>query len=112
MAGQCVCFSPARGLEVMISVHANDERTGLAEGYDADVVLFDPTETFVVRAADSFSGQSYTPFEGHELTGRVKTTFVRGHKVYDHGQIVGTPIGRYVKRPTMTPGNSYREAQR
>lgn len=102
---ELVCWNPAQRFGLLT-------KGDIAEGYDADVVLFDPTETFVVRAADSFSGQGYTPFEGHELTGRVKTTFVRGHKVYDHGQIIGTPIGRYVKRPTMAPGSSYREEQR
>lgn len=50
----------------------------IAIGYDADLVLLDPNETFVVRAAESESQQGYTPFEGMELTGRVKTTFLRG----------------------------------
>ena len=38
-------------------------------GFDADLVLVDPHETFVVRAAESPSQQGYTPFEGQELTG-------------------------------------------
>ncbi len=73
----------------------------LAPGYDADIVLFDPDETFVVRAAESPSGQGYTPFEGHELRGLVRATFVRGHLVYENGRIVGEPIGRYVARPVV-----------
>lgn len=71
----------------------------VAPGYDADIVLFDPDETFVVRAAESPSAQGYTPFEGHELTGRVRATFVRGHLVYENGRFVGRPIGRYIRRP-------------
>lgn len=71
----------------------------IAVGYDADLVLFDPSESFVVRAADSFSGQGHTPFEGQELTGRVKSTFLRGNLIYDQGQIVGAPQGHYLKRP-------------
>ena len=50
----------------------------IAPGFDADIVLVDPHETFTVRAADSESGQGYSPFEGQELTGRVKSTFLRG----------------------------------
>ncbi|MBW4555953.1 MAG: amidohydrolase family protein [Trichormus sp. ATA11-4-KO1] len=70
----------------------------IAIGYDADLVLLDPRETFVVRAAESESQQGYTPFEGVELTGRVKTTFLRGNKIYDQGQVLGVPTGRYLKR--------------
>jgi allantoinase len=32
----------------------------------------------VVRAAESESQQGYSPFEGVELAGRVKSTFLRG----------------------------------
>ncbi|GAX39205.1 D-hydantoinase [Tolypothrix sp. NIES-4075] len=44
------------------------------------LVLVDPNENFVVRAAESGSQQGYTPFEGVELSGRVKTTFLRGRR--------------------------------
>lgn len=72
----------------------------IAPGFDADLVLLDPHETFVVRAAESESKQGYTPFEGQELTGRVKSTFLRGEIVYDRGRIVGPARGRYLRRPT------------
>ncbi len=71
----------------------------IAVGLDADLVLLDPNETFVVRAAESESAQGYTPFEGQELTGRVKRTFVRGNTVYLNGQIVGEATGQYLFRP-------------
>jgi allantoinase len=70
-------------------------------GYDADIVLVDPHASFVVRAAESESHQGYTPFEGVELTGRVKSTFLRGSLVYDNGTIVGPPRGKYLRRPLM-----------
>ena len=72
----------------------------IAPGYDADIVLVDPTEGFVVSAENSLSAQGYTPFEGQELTATVKQTYLRGHLIYDNGEIVGTPMGRYLKRPT------------
>ncbi len=72
----------------------------IAIGYDADVVLVDPQETFVVHAADSESQQGYTPFEGQELTGRVKSTFLRGQRIFHNGDIVGPARGRYLRRPT------------
>jgi allantoinase len=71
----------------------------IAPGYDADIVIVDPHESFVVHAAESESEQGYTPFEGVELTGRVKSTFLRGALVYDSGNIVGPARGQYLRRP-------------
>lgn len=72
----------------------------IAEGYDADFCLVDPSATWTVRAADSASTQEYTPFEGFELTARVTDTFVRGHQVLRDGNVVGQPVGRFLRRPT------------
>ncbi len=71
----------------------------VTEGYDADLVLFDPNETFIVRATESESFQGYTPFEGHELNGRVKITYLRGQKIYENGKVLGPANGQYIKRP-------------
>ena len=71
----------------------------IAPGYDADIALVDPHESFVVRAADSESEQGYSPFEGLELSGRVKTTFLRGVAVFHHGNVIAPARGRYLRRP-------------
>jgi allantoinase len=75
----------------------------IAPGYDADIVLVDPNSTFVVRAAESESHQGYSPFEGMELTGRVKCTFLRGTLIYADGKIIGPPRGEYLRRPQSSP---------
>nr|WP_199315562.1 amidohydrolase family protein [Planktothrix sp. FACHB-1355] len=90
-----LCWNPAQRFGVL-------QKGDIAVGYDADLVLVDPHETFVVRAAESLSQQGYTPFEGMELTGRVKSTFLRGDLIYDRGQILGSPQGRYLKRNQPT----------
>jgi allantoinase len=71
----------------------------IAPGYDADIALADPNESFRVHAAESESKQGYSPFEGLELTGRVKTTFLRGIPVFDGGNITGPARGQYLRRP-------------
>jgi allantoinase len=71
----------------------------IAPGYDADIAIVDPHESFVVHAAESESHQGYTPFEGVELHGRVKSTFLRGELVYDHGKVMGPARGKYLRRP-------------
>lgn len=90
---QLLCRNPAQryGLKT---------KGDIAVGLDADLVLLDPNESFTVRAADSESAQGYTPFEGQQLTGRVKTTILRGNTVYDQGEVVGAPAGAYLARGT------------
>ncbi len=72
----------------------------IAEGFDADIALVDPARSWVIAAKDSPSTQGYTPFEGLQMSARVDTTFLRGMKVYEDGQIVGKPRGEYLHRPT------------
>jgi allantoinase len=72
----------------------------IAEGMDADLALVDPRETWTIRAKDSESTQGYSPFEGIELSARVKATFLRGDLIYENGNIVGEPRGCYLHRPT------------
>jgi allantoinase len=70
----------------------------LAVGYDADFCLLDDSVDYEVRAADSFSTQEYTPFEGFRMTARVTDTFLRGEAVFTDGMITGRPRGQYVRR--------------
>jgi allantoinase len=93
---QLLCRNPAQRYGLL-------NKGDIAPGYDADLVLLDPNETFTVRAADSESNQGYTPFEGQELTGRVKTTILRGNTVYQDGEVVGPASGRYLSRPASLP---------
>jgi len=71
----------------------------IAPGFDADLALVDPTQSFVVRSQESESTQGYSPFEGMQLSGRVVSTYLRGEPVYQDGRIVGVPRGRYLQRP-------------
>jgi allantoinase len=72
----------------------------IAEGFDADLALVDPARTWTITAKDSPSTQGYTPFEGLELSARVEETFLRGHLIYQDGNVIGKPRGEYLFRPT------------
>ncbi len=72
----------------------------IAAGYDADIALVDPARNWTIRAAESPSTQGYTPFEGLELSASVRATFLRGHLIYEDGQVLGKPRGQYLFRPT------------
>jgi allantoinase len=71
----------------------------IAEGYDADIVLMNPDESFIVNSKLSPSTQGYSVFEGYEFSGPVKATFLRGHLVYEDGNILGEAKGNYLHRP-------------
>jgi allantoinase len=84
-------FNPARR-------YGLNRKGDIAPGIDADLVLVDPNETWTIRSNLSESDQGYTPFEGVELSAKVKRCFLRGTLIYD-GQIVGKPNGQYLNRP-------------
>jgi allantoinase len=71
----------------------------IAVGFDADIALVNPNESYVVRAEESESTQGYTPFEGMELSAKVKATFLRGNLVFHNDKIVGTAKGQFLARP-------------
>lgn len=61
----------------------------IAVGSDADIVLFDPSETWNIRAAEHHSRIDYSLFEGRPVTGRVKKVFLRGELVVDGERWLG-----------------------
>ena len=56
----------------------------LAAGGPADLVLFDPCESWEVTEEELRSRSKNTPFLGRCLTGRVKYTICQGKVVYAH----------------------------
>jgi dihydroorotase len=55
----------------------------LAVGAPADLVLFDPKASVRITAEGLKSQGKNTPFLGHELQGKVRTTIVAGAVVYE-----------------------------
>jgi len=77
----------------------------LAVGADADFVVFDPTASYEISAAENASIADYSIYEGREVTGKVLETYLRGHRVADDDGVVGDPCGEFLARdvPTWDP---------
>jgi allantoinase len=72
-----------------------DQRKGsICLGAQADLLVFDPHSHEIVRGADLFHRHKLTPYEGLKLVGRVRTTYLRGQRIFDAGRIVDPPIGK------------------
>lgn len=69
------------------------DRGFIREGAYADLALVDPNHSYLVDRSDVRYHCGWSPLEGDTLTGRVKTTWINGHKVYDDGVLVSQPRG-------------------
>jgi allantoinase len=71
-----------------------DHRKGAIKmGNDADLVVFDPDAIETVDAARLEHRHAITPYRGEKLRGVVRTTFLRGEKIFDQGAFAGPPRG-------------------
>lgn len=64
---------------------------------DADIILVDPNQSYVVQKEDLYYRHQHSPYVGRKINCRVTKTFVRGNLVFDVNEgIVGEPIGQLV----------------
>ena len=76
-----------------------DRKGAIEVGRDADLVLFDPAARRTLRAADLHHTSDYTPYEGLEVSGAVRSVHVRGRPIIREGRFVGDRgFGRFVER--------------
>ncbi|XP_041977126.1 allantoinase-like [Aricia agestis] len=62
-------------------------------GLDADLVFFDPEDTFTVTADIIRHKNKLTPYIGRALKGVVKKTYLRGQLIYQDGEVLDSPKG-------------------
>jgi allantoinase len=74
------------------------KKGSIAEGFDADLVIWDPDAKFRVDPAKLEHRHKLTPYAGRELCGVVSTTFLRGVKIFDRGVFREPPTGRALLR--------------
>ena len=71
----------------------------IAPGFDADIVLWDPSRRVTISQSLMHHGSDYTPWEGYEVTGWPHATILRGEVVMQEGEILGSKQGgRFLPR--------------
>jgi dihydropyrimidinase len=93
---QALCENPAR-------IFGLYPRKGtIAVGSDADLVIFDPTREFTIRAENQHSNAGYTLYEGHQVLGWPERSFQRGRPILENGEVVAGR-GKAEFLPTQGP---------
>ena len=92
-----LCAAPAA------LVGLQNRKGTLAAGYDADVVIWDPSKSFRVEGEKLHHRHKLTPYEGRELEGVVGRTFLRGKQIYISGSITDRPLGELMQMRTALP---------
>jgi allantoinase len=69
----------------------------IAEGFDADFVIFEPEAEFVVTEDRLYYRYPVSPYLGKKLRGVVKATYLRGQPVFSKGTFCGKAGGREVR---------------
>jgi allantoinase len=71
----------------------------LAEGRDADFLLFLPDASFAVRPESIHHRHKLTPYAGRTLYGVVEVVYRGGEKIYEKGEFFGPPAGEILLSP-------------
>jgi dihydropyrimidinase len=68
-------------------------------GRDGDLVLFDPNAKLTIRQSELHHTGDFTPYEGREVRGAIRSVFQRGAAVIRDGAFVGSRgSGRFLER--------------
>jgi len=70
----------------------------IAEGSDADIVVYDPDGTSKITAADQVCNVDYAPYEGYEIAGHIARVYLRGKLSVDEGTVLDDRGGQYIPR--------------
>jgi len=72
-------------------------------GSDADLIIFDPKEKHKISVSTHHMNVDYSAYEGWELTGKCKTTILRGQVAIENGKVrVNKGYGKFVKRSKVS----------
>jgi allantoinase len=70
----------------------------LEVGADADFVVFDPAAEWTLDEREMHYAVGWSPYQSHRVRGRVVSTWLRGRRVYENGELrAGPGNGRFIR---------------
>jgi allantoinase len=85
-----LCEEPAR------LIGKSTSKGKIAKGYDADLVIWDPHQSFTVTASVIQHKHKTTPYLNEQLSGTVLQTWLNGVKVFDKGLFTQLNQGKII----------------
>ena len=73
------------------------KRGKIAEGYAADLVIFDLNKEFTVKKEDLYSKCGWSPYDGETLKGFIELVLVNGETALENGRITTAQAGQLLK---------------
>ena len=73
------------------------KRGKIAEGYAADLVVFDLNKEFTVKAENLYSKCGWSPYEGETLKGYIEMVLVNGETAMENGKLTEVKAGQLLE---------------
>ena len=70
----------------------------LRSGYDADITIWSPEESTIIKEEDILHRHKISPYIGRRLMGTVKQTYVNGELVFDKNKLTQLNKGKWLLR--------------
>ena len=78
------------------------QKGSLTPGADADLVVLDPLEEWVVDPGELVTAAGWSPYSGRRLRGRVRRVIGRGEELFADGQVLAGPGRGQLVRPSAS----------
>ena len=78
----------------------NDRKGKIAVGYDADLVIWDPYEAYVIEKNDLEYRHQHSPYIGRQVKGKVHQTYINGVCCYDQNNLCRLNEGKLILNKT------------
>ena len=79
-------------------IGAADRKGKIANGYDADLTIWNPGDETVIKEEDILFRHKISPYIGERLSGVIEQTIVNGNTVYQNNKIINKNAGQWLFR--------------